>query len=232
MPSLYLDGQRQMGRNSCGPELAERWTIRNLGAYDHRANREINLRANHRFRRLYCACVPFDPLVCVMPRFLGSAVLNLCCLFCSIAIAQTSATYTTAKGPPNSDSYGTTVTVTAEAPRSTPAANGADFNTTPFSTYFGAPIDSSFTNILGQATGDLNGDGVPDLLIYQAVNTGTSPSPVRVQSFLSNGKGGFTSGMAQQLTLPVTTTANVAVTPPPAIDVNGDGKLDLLIGTA
>ncbi len=79
---------------------------------------------------------------------------------------------------------------------------------------------------------DLNGDGAPDLLIYQTVNNGTSPNPVRVQSFISNGKGGFTAGIPQQLTLPATTSANVAVTPPPAIDVNGDGKLDLLIGTA
>ena len=109
---------------------------------------------------------------------------------------------------------------------------GPAFNTKSFSTYFGAPIDPSFTNVQGQLTADLNGDGAPDLLIYQTVNTGTSTSPVRVQSFISNGKGGFNAGTPQQLTLPATASADVAVTPPAAIDVNGDGKLDLLIGTA
>ncbi len=112
-------------------------------------------------------------------------------------------------------------------------AQSPAFNTTPFSTYFGASINPSFTNVQGQVTADLNGDGAPDLLIYQTVNTGTSSNPVRVQSFISNGKGGFTAGIPQQLTLPATTSANVAVrSTPPAIDVNGDGKLDLLIGTA
>jgi hypothetical protein len=88
--------------------------------------------------------------------------------------------------------------------------NGADFNTTPFSTYFGANVDPSFTNLQGQLTADLNGDGAPDLLVYQTVNSGTSPNPVRVQSFVSNGKGGFTAGTPQELTLPATTSANVA----------------------
>jgi hypothetical protein len=169
-----------------------------------------------------------------MTRFFSSSVLCLGFLLCSIAGAQTTATYTTATGSLNSAPYGPAVTITAGvAPRSAAAVNGSGFNTTPFSTYFGAPIDPSFTNVKGQVTADLNGDAAPDLLVYQTVNSGTSSNPVRVQSFISNGKGGFTAGMPQQLTLPATTAANVGVTStPPAIDVNGDGKLDLLIGTA
>lgn len=169
-----------------------------------------------------------------MPRYLSSAVLCAFSLLCSIAGAQTTATNTTVTSSPNSTPYGIAVTVTARvAPHSAPAVNGPAFNTTPFSTYFGASVDPSFTNVQGQLTADLNGDGAPDLLVYETVNSGTSSNPVRVQSFVSNGKGGFTAGTPQELTLPATTSANVAVTStPPAIDVNGDGKLDLLIGTA
>jgi hypothetical protein len=167
-----------------------------------------------------------------MPRFLGSAVLCICSLLCSIAGAQTNATNTTVPGSPNYAPYGIAVTVAAGvAPHSAPAANGPAFNTTPFSTYFGAPVDPSFTGVEGLLTADLNGDGAPDLLVYETVS-GTSSSPVRVQSFISNGKGGFTAGTPQDLTLPAATSAQLEITPPNAIDVNGDGKLDLLISTA
>jgi hypothetical protein len=168
-----------------------------------------------------------------MTRFLSSAVLCAISVLCSIAGAQTTATNTTVTGSSNSASHGNVVTVTAGvAPHSTPAVSGPALNTTPFSAYFGAPVDPSFTYVEGQLTADLNGDGAPDLLVYQTANSGMSPNPVMVQSFVSNGKGGFTAGKPQELTLPATTLANVGVTSPPAIDVNGDGKLDLLIGTA
>jgi hypothetical protein len=168
-----------------------------------------------------------------MPRFLSYAVLCAFSVLCSIAGAQTTATNTTVTGSSNSASHGSVVTVTAGVtPHSAAAANGPALNTTPFSTYFGAAVDPSFTNLQGQLTADLNGDGAPDLLVYQTVNSGMSPNPVMVQSFVSNGKGGFTAQKPQELTLPATTSANVAATSPPAIDVNGDGKVDLLIGTA
>jgi hypothetical protein len=168
-----------------------------------------------------------------MTRFFSSSVLCLCSLLCSIAGVQTTTTYKTATGSLNSAPYGPAVTITAAAaPRGAAAVNGSGFNTTSFGTYFGANVDPSFTNLQGQLTADLNGDGAPDLLVYQTVNNGTSPNPVVVQSFISNGKGGFTAGKPQELTLPATTAANLAVSTPPAVDVIGDGKFDLLIGTA
>jgi FG-GAP-like repeat len=154
----------------------------------------------------------------------------LCSFFCgsfllgSVAGAQTT--------PTNAAVTVTVAGVVGRAHPMTSPASGA-FNTTPFSTYFGAPIDPSFTNLQGQVTADLNGDGAPDLLVYGIVDTGASPNPIRAQSFVSNGKGGFAAGSPQQLTLPVAPSANVGVTSTPsAIDVDGDGKLDLLIGTA
>jgi hypothetical protein len=165
-------------------------------------------------------------------RFLRSAVLCAGYSLLSIAGAQTTAAYTTT-GSYNSTPHGTAVTVTALS-TSAVASTGPDFTTTPFSTYFGSSIDPSFSNVQGQLTADLNGDGAPDLLVYGVVDIGATSNPIRVQSFLSNVKGGFTAGTPQQLTLPAPTSANesVTLTTPLAIDVNADGKLDLLIGTA
>jgi FG-GAP-like repeat len=83
-----------------------------------------------------------------------------------------------------------------------------------FAQTFGTP-DPSLT-AGGELIGDLNGDGVQDLLIYGY----TAQFPL--QTFTSNGKGGYNAGAVQTLSFAA------ACSFPQLIDVNGDGKLDLL----
>jgi hypothetical protein len=84
---------------------------------------------------------------------------------------------------------------------------------------FAAPIETklstqvTFSNpILGFA-GDLNGDGLPDIIVMNAYYSG-------VLSYLSDGKGGFKLGGTLQGSF------NYSV--PTVTDLNGDGKLDIL----
>ncbi len=76
---------------------------------------------------------------------------------------------------------------------------------------FNAPVE---------LTGDLNGDGIPDLFVCGGGNL--MPSGLLGQAFLSDGKGGYIPGALQ--------TFLVSYSVPSLIDLNGDGKLDLLFG--
>lgn len=102
-------------------------------------------------------------------------------------------------------------------------------------TFAGAPQATGAYN--GSNMGDVNGDGVPDLITNGTLNSPVATFTVQV----GNGKGGFTTastitapasftGNSSALTSPVTiVNANtVAATSYAVGDVNGDGKADLV----
>jgi hypothetical protein len=82
------------------------------------------------------------------------------------------------------------------------------------------PFGVTYTKGLYVATGDVNGDGVPDVI------TGAAPgSPPRI--VITNGKNGATIG--SRLVFPPSYTGGVTVA---AGDVNGDGRADVIVGQA
>lgn len=97
---------------------------------------------------------------------------------------------------------------------------GTGFTSTTFQQTFGA-ADATLSSLAGvqELAADLNGDGIPDLLLYAIVGNGTQ---TEIQVFLS-ASAGYTPRSPQILNI------NGA---PAVIDENGDGIADLLIGSS
>ena len=100
---------------------------------------------------------------------------------------------------------------------------------------FAAPIATSVTYNYGSvaaiAIGDVNGDGIPDVVTLAANILGPTSSTVTVQSYLGTGNGNLTApgtSLTQTISLPVQVefAGNLAIT---LGDLNKDGKLDVAV---
>lgn len=192
-----------------------------------------------------------------MPRFLGPAVLCVFSFFALQVGAQTAST-TTVTAATFSGASGTQTQISgvvAGSPAPFVNAGGAvlpptgalqfydgtaalghpaaltpgnGLFTTSFSKVFGT-IDPAFAFTAGELVGDLNGDGVQDLFVNGLPASESQPmTSIEVQTFVSGANGGYKANTAQTLMIPPT----LATSSPVLIDVNGDGKLDVLIGPA
>jgi FG-GAP-like repeat len=80
-------------------------------------------------------------------------------------------------------------------------------------------------NPFGFVTGDVNGDGVPDMVVASEPNATTGALTV----LLGSSNGTFTVGQSLSVTIPNVINTPFGVT---IDDVNGDGKLDLIAITS
>jgi hypothetical protein len=182
-------------------------------------------------------------------RFLVAALLSLPCLSTLPALAQSSGStlpYVTLSvgGNPTASGVSLTGTVQPETPGSVPhptgtvtffdgttVLNASGIPLTPnpsasaqtFAQVFGTPDPAMAQVASDELVGDFDGDGKDDLLLSGPV---TSAGGTRVQLFVSSnpGQGNFRALQPQIPNIQPNSSA------PVALDVDGDGKLDLLLG--
>jgi hypothetical protein len=183
-------------------------------------------------------------------RSFVSALLSLTFVSAFPALAQTSGSTQpfvalSVSANPTANGVALTGTVQPETPGSVPHptgtltfldgttvlnANGSvltanlGFLSEAFDQVFGTPDTGLASVAKGELVGDFDGDGKDDLLVY---GTADASASTEVQAFLSSKAGQDNFGVVapQTLTAPLFTYLTPAV-----LDVDGDGKLDLLIG--
>jgi hypothetical protein len=89
--------------------------------------------------------------------------------------------------------------------------------------------DIALTSLIsggGSGTGDFNGDGFPDIALVEPI---TPSSSVNLDVWLNDGKGNFTLAHTYQVPYAYSlTTRSPSITITSAIDLNGDGKIDIV----